>query len=53
MSSTLDDRSATRPARSASVTIPLDVPVAAVWQALTDPHELMQWFPTDAAHISA
>jgi uncharacterized protein YndB with AHSA1/START domain len=49
MSSTLDDRTATRPDRSAAVTIPLDAPVEAVWQALTDPQELMQWFPTNAA----
>ena len=44
----LDDPAATRPARSASVTIPLDASVDAVWRALTDPEELVRWFPTNA-----
>ena len=35
--------------RSAAVTIALDVPVEAVWRALTDPNELVNWFPTNAA----
>ena len=34
--------------RSAAVTIPLDAPVDVVWRALTDPRELVHWFPTDA-----
>ena len=35
--------------RSAVVTLEIDAPVEAVWQALTDPVELARWFPTDAA----
>ena len=39
----------TRPARQASVTLPLEAPVDTVWRALTDPEELVRWFPTNAA----
>jgi uncharacterized protein YndB with AHSA1/START domain len=35
--------------RSATVTLPLDAPVDTVWRALTDPEELVHWFPTNAA----
>jgi uncharacterized protein YndB with AHSA1/START domain len=31
------------------VTLEIDQPVEAVWQAITDPAELVRWFPTDAA----
>ena len=34
--------------RSAVVTLPLDAPVETVWRALTDPQELVNWFPTNA-----
>jgi len=39
----------TAPSRSAEVTLPLDASVDAVWRALTDSRELVNWFPTDAA----
>jgi uncharacterized protein YndB with AHSA1/START domain len=34
--------------RAAAVTLEIDAPVDAIWQALTDPVELARWFPTDA-----
>jgi uncharacterized protein YndB with AHSA1/START domain len=49
MSSTLDDRTTTHSSRSAAITLPLNAAVEAVWQALTDPQELVHWFPTNAA----
>jgi uncharacterized protein YndB with AHSA1/START domain len=35
--------------RTVTVSIDLDAPVELVWQALTDPAMLTQWFPTTAA----
>ena len=36
------------PARSVEITRDLDAPVELVWKALTDPAEIVRWFPTDA-----
>ena len=35
--------------RSVDITRDLDAPVDVVWRALTDPKELVRWFPTDAS----
>jgi uncharacterized protein YndB with AHSA1/START domain len=49
MSVPVHDPQALNAPRSAAVTLEIDAPVEAVWQALTDPVELARWFPTDAA----
>ena len=35
--------------RSIDLSVDLDAPVDVVWRALTDPAELVRWFPTDAS----
>ena len=35
--------------RSVDISLELAAPVEVVWRALTDPQELVRWFPTDAA----
>ena len=34
--------------RTIEIEFPIDAPVDAVWKALTDPEELVKWFPLEA-----